>query len=158
MMFHSDHADAMSVIGMMGLRALHERGFRDDSDAMRMIRRACVRHTCKLPPSGTQKRTDTIDSLVGRDRAGISASEVQRWVRASMQKWVEWEHGTVEAYADAVAELEGHETLRRKVRRLQRDTEHELAQARELMLEMEACGYDMGHVLDMQERILKGVT
>lgn len=153
MMFHSDHADVMHMVGMNGLAKLHEEGFHDDSHAMRRVRRACVRYLCTLPKSGGQSKTDTIDPLIGRDRGNVSASETQRWVRASMQEWVEWEHGTVEVFSEAAKSLVGHESLWRLVTKLQRNTEQELAHARELMLEMEACGYDMCHVLDMQDRV-----
>ena len=157
MMFHSDHADAMRMVGMRGLASLHEDGFHDDSHALRKVRRACVRHMCKLPQSKGQSRTDTIDTLVGRDRSNIGASEAQRWVRASMQKWVEWEQGTVETYAKCAESLVGQESLWRLVTKLQRDTERELAHAKDVMLEMEACGYDMCHVLDMQNAITEEV-
>lgn len=151
MMFHSDHADMMRLIGMDGLHRLHEDGFGDDSKSLRRVRVACVEHLCMLPPTARQERTKTLEGMVGRDRSNIGQSEVQRLVRTSMQAWVEWESGTVECLRDAAEKLIGCASLWNLVRKLQRDTERELSKARDIAREMETCGYDMCHVLEMQD-------
>ena len=153
MMFHSDHADVMALIGMSGLHRLHEDGFMDDSKSLRKVREACVRYLGMLPPSGAQSKTKTLDGMVGRDRFNIGQSEVQRLVRSSMQEWVEWESGTVKCFRNAADEVGDCASLWHLLTKLQKATEKELSKAKETMREMESCGYDMCHVLEMQPRL-----
>lgn len=149
MMFHSDHADLMGLIGVKGLRKMHERGFRDDSHNMRKVRRACMSQLGKMPSHGNQERTKTLDSVVGRSNDNIGASERQRLVRSSMADWVKWESDTIAIYANACDKVAGNACLWELVRGLQADTERELARAKRLMQEFDACGYDMTHIYEM---------
>lgn len=149
MMFHSDHADMMRLLGIKSLRRLHEDGFSNDSHNMRKVRKACVSYLGKIPPHGKQERTKTLDSVAKRGADGIGASERQRLVRASMSDWIEWESGTIDTYARAANELCDHAVMWELMRELQSDTERELSHAREVSLELESCGYDMCHIFEM---------
>lgn len=149
MMFHSEHADLMRMLGIGWLAKLHEHGFMDDSKAYRKARRLCIRHCGMVAPSGNPPQPDALSQLKGHTRGDIRALDAQRMLRASMQEWRTWESGTAKAMAGAADELADSAVLWDAVRGMQFDVEHELAMLEEIMFEMDQCSYDMGHVHDM---------
>jgi len=149
MMFHSEHADLMRMLGITWLAKLHERGFKDDSKAYRKARTLCIRHCGTVAPSGNPPQPDALSQLNGHVKGDIRALDVQRMVKASMQEWRKWESGTAKAMASAADELTDSAVLWDEVRSMQSDVEDELAMLEEIMCEMDQCSYDVGHVHDM---------
>lgn len=146
MMFHSDHADLMSMLGIGWMRKLHERGFRDDSKSFRKVRSSCVRHLCTMAPRGGQVVGTSLDGLVGKTRSDIGVLDYPRLVKASMADWVEWEAGTAGVFHEASESLGG--ALWDVVHGLESDVEDELSLARDIERRMFACNYDMAQIYD----------
>ena len=143
-MFHSEHADLMHMLGL-GWKA-HEKGFIDDSKALRRVRRMSVRHLGAVPPQGRQERRD--DRMEGVTRQNIGPQSTQRLIRASITEWRDWEEGTASTFNEASAHLTGNSCLWEMVRELQAGAERERCEAEELLREMESCSYDLAHAYD----------
>lgn len=146
MMTHSDHADAMRFLGLDGFARMHEKGFKDDSHALRKVRRTCIDVLGKMPHQGNQSRTQTLDRLMQYESSQLSANDRYRTVTTLLEEWVEWERTTAETFESASEHLTGR--MWRLVNRLQVGAEGEHAEARRLLAEIRAC--DMQHVYEMQ--------
>ena len=155
MMFHSDHADLMCFMGMKGLKRYHECGYHDDAKTFRKVHRLGVKHCGMLVPNGDQDSDEPLRRYLGHSQRELEPKDKRDALMTSMQAWCEYEEETVKVYSRAARDLwgMGEATLWSKVFGLQRHAEQELATARKLHAEMEACGYDMCHVLDMQDAL-----
>lgn len=152
MMFHSDHADLSRMMGIEWLAELHEDGFAHDCEAFRKVRREGIRHTGMLVPGGRQERTHVLDKWAS-SKAWDAQPDAES-LRSAMLDWCDWEASAADTYRNAYRRLMdmGEMSLAKLVRKLAEDTELELAEARELMQEMSASGWDMPHVLSMGNR------
>ena len=153
MMFHSDHADLMCFIGLRGLKRYHECGYHDDAKMFRKVHRMGVKYCGKLVPNGDQRSIDVLAPYMTYTQGEMDAKGKRDALMNSMQAWVSYEEETVKVYSRAARDLwgMGESTLWEKVFQLQKKAEHELALAMKLHHEMQACDYDMCHVLDMQK-------
>ena len=151
MMFHADHADLCRLMGFENLAGHHDDGFLHDSKAHSKVRRLTVLHTCVIAPSGKQDRTHTLDRWQGVKREGVSREQRESAIRDAMVDWCDWEQSAAATYNNAYRRMLecGHMALADLMRRLAEDTEDELAEARKMYAEMEACDWDMSHILEM---------
>lgn len=145
-MFHSDHADLMSFLGLGRFAEMHEEGFLHDSRALRDMRSECIERLGRIPPQGDQRRGVTLSKLMAYSRPDLSASDRYKLATESLTAWAEWERGTAEALNEAKSLLDG--VLWRRVDKLARGAEDEAVEAETLSMEAMAC--DMAHVYDMQ--------
>ena len=111
-----------------------------------------IDHLCVIPSQGPQKASDALDGISGRTAGSIGVTETARLVEASLKAWADWEEGASAAYGMAADALSGHRVPYEELRRLQRDSEGELVEARLILTELMHVGGDMSHVHDMQER------
>ena len=144
MMFHSDHADLCRLMGFKRLTKLHERGFRDDSSALRMVHGLCIERTGMLVPQGRQERTRTLDRWQGVRRRGIPTEDRAKALESVMSDWLDWEDGTADTYRMAARRLweMGETALSLRVNDLAEETEAELAGATDLYCRLSASGWD----------------
>lgn len=154
MMFHSDHADLCAYLGIGWLAGLHEDGYEHDSGCLRRVRRMSVRHLGLPVPEGRQERGHSLDAFRGTRRWDVKADAICPTVSDAMHAWVDWESGTVTVLTVAASRLMecGELLLHDRVKAIAKDTSRELAHARDLLREMEAVGWDMSHVLQMDGR------
>lgn len=152
MMFHSDHADLCMWLGVNWLSGLHEDGYRHDAACLRDIHRMSVRFCGLMPQDGRQQRTHTNDAYRSTPRWSVKADVRETALCDAMHDWVDWEAGTVQVLASAYRRLfdAGETAVACKVKAITKDTEKELAHARDLLCEMEAVGWDMAHILEMK--------
>lgn len=151
LMFHSEHADLCRWLGIDWLADLHEEGFLHDSSCLRRMRRLALRHTGCMVPEGRQERGHALDAFRGTQRWCVKMDVRETALCDAMHDWCDWEDGTVTVLTSAVNRLEscGELLLADKVRAVAKDTSRELAEARDLMVEMKAVDWDMTHVLEM---------
>lgn len=149
MMFHSDHADLMRMLGMTCLHKLHEHGYKSDARSLRKVRCACVRHLGMLPTQGHQSRGEDLDCIRGTHRSDIGPSMAQKLLKASLHAWRDWETGTAEVFYDASCAL-GGAGLWDLVRMLQSGAEDEASEACDLIREMDSCCWDMCHAHELR--------
>lgn len=154
LMFHSEHADLCRYAGVVWLAELHEEGFWHDTKCMREVKRACVRNLGVPVPEGRQDRSHALDAYRGTKRWDLKPDVTKSIVCDAMHAWVDWEAGTVTVLANATARLEssGELLLADMVRKVAKDTRRELAEARDLMCEMESTCWDMSHIQQMKRR------
>lgn len=142
MMFHSDHADTMRLIGFGNLARLHEDGYHDDSKSLRKVHRACIDHLGVIVPQGSQARPEHAD--VG----DVGQSGRRRMLRSSMEEWAEWESCTSRLFAECACEMT-NAALWDLVHGLQSNVDMELAGARSVMARMDACDWDPSVVVTL---------
>jgi hypothetical protein len=153
MMLHSDHADLMAFLGLRGFKRYHERGYHDDAMAFRKIHRATIKYTNMMVPQVDQEGSDELSPYMNYDRMTLDSEAKRNALEGAMASWEEWEQGTVQTYSRAARDLQalGEAKLWKKVYELQCKAEKELAMLRKLTCDMKTCGWDMCHILDMQE-------
>ena len=151
MMFHSDHADLCRLLGVEWLARAHEDGYLHDSKAHAKMRRKYIRHVGMMASAGRQERTRTLDQWRGRRMADVQCDTRPIALRDAMRDWCEWETGAADTYRTAYQRLLscGHMALAEEARELAVETEDELSRARAMWVEMDACGFDMPHVMEM---------
>ena len=151
LMFHSEHADICHTVGVEWLARLHEEGFEHDSGCMREMRRLAIRHLGMPVPEGRQDRTHSLDAYRGSKCWDLSPDVRLQAIKSAMHEWIDWESGTVTVLTSAYGRLgdSGELLLADKVKRVVKDTSRELANAREILVEMESVGWDMSHILQM---------
>lgn len=148
LMFHSDHADLMTFLGLGGFAHLHEDGYRHDSRSLRRMRTECIRRVGKIPQQGNQSKGNALSKVIAYSRRELSANDRYRLTNESLKAWSEWEHGTSKVLTESLGVLDGQ--LWKMVDKLARGAEDEAMMADELCMEVAAC--DMAHVYDMQSR------
>jgi hypothetical protein len=149
MMFHSDHADLMRLLGLMRFARLHEDGYMSDSKAYRKVRAMCIDHGRMLCPSGDQSRGKSLDQLRGKRSDQISAQDRRQLLKGSFEAWAKWEADAASTYAEAAKGLEECEVARHRVLRMQRSAEREMVEAKRALEEMSACGWDLIHAYEI---------
>ena len=145
-MHHSNQADLVRFLGFDGFAKLHERGFMDDSENLRRVRRKCIRYLGRIPMQGNQERDALLSKVIAYHSSDLSANDRYRLAVSSLEEWAKWEQGTAETFGKAAESLDG--TLWKLVKRLQRGAEAEHAEAQRLLTEAKAC--DLAHLYDMQ--------
>lgn len=155
MMFHSDHADLCRFLGVEWLARLHDDGFLHDSKAHCKVKMMAVRLTDMMVSSGRQERTHALDQWRGMRTTDVTCDKRNQGIADAMDDWCEWEESAASTYRTAYSRLVsmGQMVLADEMRRLAKDTERELAEAKSLRLEMRACGYDIAHVMEMGAEI-----
>lgn len=149
MMFHSEHADLMRLVGIRWLASLHEDGYEHDAKAYRKARRLCIDHMERMCPTGDQRRPEPVGKAAQTPRQGLSAQDMRQLVKTSLEGWAAWESSAAKAYADASVSLVGNDTLYRWAKRLQRAAEAELAEVRSAISELSSCNWDIVHAYEM---------
>ena len=151
-MFHLEHADLCEWIGVPWLYALHREGYEHDSACLRRMRRACVRHLGTFATEGRQERSHMLDAYRQAKRWETKLDVRTTALSDAMYDWVDWEDGTVTILTSASKRLSdaGYLLLSDKVRDMAEDTSRELAEARELLMQMESVDWDMGYILEMR--------
>jgi len=151
MMFHSDHADLCSWLGVRWLAELHEEGYHHDARCLRKVHRIGIEISGLMVPDGRQERTHSLDAYRQVKRWEVKPDVRKSALSDAMHDWIDWEAGTVQVLASAYRRLFdcGETTMALKVRDMARDTEKELAHARDLLCEMDAVCWDMPHVMEM---------
>lgn len=157
MMLHSDHADLMCFLGLRGLKRLHECGYHDDAKRLRKVHRLGIKYTQQMVPQGRQSASDALEPYMRYKQSEVDADTRRTALMDAMAGWVEYEADTAKLFSRAARDLwgMGEGILWVKVFALQKEAEHELATARKLHDEMAACGYDMCHVMEMQDPLHK---
>ena len=152
MMFHSDHADLCAWLGIGWLTALHEDGYEHDAACLRKVHRMSVRFCGLMPQDGRQQRTHSLDAYRSTPRWDVKCDVRCQALCDAMHDWIDWEAGTVQVFAGAYRRLYdcGETALAEKVKAITKDTELELAHARDLLCEMETVEWDMSHVYEMK--------
>ena len=150
-MFHSDHADLCLWLGIRWLSDEHEDGYLHDSGCLRRVHRIGIRDCGLMVPDGRQQRTHALDAYRQTKRWDVQRDVRMAALCDAMRDWCEWEDGTATMMNAAYRRLFdcGQTDAALVVRKVARDTERELAHARDLLCEMEACGWDMAHVMEM---------
>lgn len=151
-MFHLEHYDLCSWLGVKWLAELHKDGYEHDSTCLRKMRHECVRHLGVFAPEGRQERSRYLDAFRQQRRCDVKSDVRKTAIDNAMHDWIDWEDGTVSLLTNACGRLEsqGCLLLADRVRRVAKDTSVELAEAKELLLEMEAVDWDMSHIIDMR--------
>ena len=144
-MHHSNQADLVRFLGFDGFAKLHERGFMDDSENLRRVRRKCIRYLGRIPMQGNQEQDALLSKVIAYHSSDLSANDRYRLAVSSLEAWERWERGTAEVFSEASNALDG--TLWKLVKRLQRGAEKEAVEASRLLTEAKAC--DMAHLYDM---------
>lgn len=154
MMFHSDHADLCRLLGVEWLAKLHEDGYLHDSKAHAKVRRQTIRHVGLLASAGRQERTRTLDQWRGRRMSDVQPDARSIALRDAMRDWCDWEESAADTYRTAYSRLLscGCMSLAEESKELAVETEEELSRARAIWAEMDACGFDMPHVMEMGGR------
>lgn len=152
LMFHSEHADLCRWLGIEWLANVHEDGFLHDSSCLRRMRRLALRHTGCMAPEGRQDRSHALDAFRGTQRWCVKGDVREAALCDAMHDWCDWEEGTVTVLTSAVNRLEscGELLLADKVRAVAKDTSRELAEARDMLVEMESVNWEMPHILEMR--------
>lgn len=154
LMLHDQLADYFGFLGLAGYRALHEHRYREESAGMRATHRYYLSRYQRLIPAGRPEDPAVLPSgWSGRERSEVDASTRRKAVREGFHRWVEWERGTCQLLAQSVGQLSelGEVAAADEVRRMLRDTDQELADAREMLLELEAVDYDLSVIVPAQE-------
>ena len=154
MMFHSDHADLCSWLGVRWLSELHEDGYLHDSKCLRRVHRDGITFLGLLVPDGRQQRSHALDAHMGRTRWCVQHDDIVPAIRLAMEDWCDWEDGTAKAMNAAYRRLFdcGETAVACRVKAIARDTEEELAEARGILAEMEAVCWDLPHIMQMGGR------
>lgn len=152
MMFHSDNADLCRLMGVEWLAELHDDGFLHDAKAHAKVRRLAILHTRGTVASGRQDRTHTLDQWRKVRACDITHEQRMVALRDAMDDWCEWEESAAETFRAAYSRMLdcGHAAIAKRLLKLAEDTEDELAEARLIRAEMDACAWDMPHVMEMR--------
>lgn len=149
MMFHSEHADLCRWLGLTWLAKMHEDGYEHDAKCLRKVRRLCIDRFGTFPTEGRQERGHALDAYRNIHSWAIKADVRETALKASVEGWVDWEASTVTILTGAHSQLQGELMMADAFRKLAVDTSVELAGARRIMAEMDACGWDIVHAYDM---------
>lgn len=156
LMLHDQLADYFDFLGLPGYRALHEYRCRDESEGMRATHRYYLSRFQRLIPTGRPEDPAVLpSSWSGRERSEVDASTRRKAVREGFRHWVEWERGTCQLLAQSARDLSdiGEVAAADEVRRMLHETDQELADAQEMLLELEAVDYDLTVILPAQEAL-----
>lgn len=149
MMFHSDHADLMRLVGIGWLAGLHEDGYGHDSKSYMKVRRACIGHLGTICPTGDQRKSTTLDKVRGRKSSEISAQDRRQLLKSSLDEWAAWESSAADTYSEAAVGLIGNATLHKTAKKLQRSAERELVEALRIADELASLNWDLAHAYEM---------
>ena len=154
MMFHGEHADLCAYLGVWWLAGIHEDGYEHDNRCLRKVRRLSIEYLGLPVPEGRQERGHSLDAFRGMKRWDVSSDAIGPALKDAMHAWIDWEAGTVTVLTSSASRLmdSGELLLYDRVKKIANDTSKELANARDLMREMEAVCWDMSHVLQMSGR------
>lgn len=152
-MFHLEHADLCEWAGVPWLYELHRDGYEHDSKCLRKMRHLCVHHLGTFATEGRQERSHLLDAYKQTKKWELKADIRKTVIHDAMRDWVDWEDGTVTVLTSACKRLSdaGFLLLSDKVRDVIKDTSNELAEARELLSQMDAVCWDMSHILEMHK-------
>lgn len=152
-MFHLEHADLCEWLGVPWLYDVHRDGYEHDSECLRKMRRLCVQHTGLFATEGRQDRSHLLDAYKQTKKWDVKQDVRKTILRDAMRDWIDWEDGTVTVLTSACKRLSdaGNLLLSDKVRKVVNDTSEELAEARDMLVRMEAVDYDMAYILEMQD-------
>lgn len=150
-MFHLEHADLCEWLGVPWLYELHREGYEHDSACLRKMRKLCVEQLGTFATEGRQERSHLLDAYRQTKKWDLKPDVRKTVLNDAMHDWVDWEDGTVTVLTSACKRLSdsGMLLLSDKVRSIVKDTSEELADARELLVLMEASGWDMSYILTM---------
>lgn len=152
-MFHLEHADLCEWVGVPWLYDVHREGYEHDSECLRRMRRLCVHHLGTFATEGRQERSHLLDAYKQTKRWDVKSDVRKTVVCDAMHDWIDWESGTVTLLTSAYNRLadSGNLLLADKVKAVVKDTSDELADARDMLAQMEAVNFDMTYVLEMHE-------
>lgn len=151
-MFHLEHADLCRWLGVEWLAREHEGGHDHDTACLKKMRALCIRHLGTFVPEGRQERGHLLDAYRQQHSWEAKLDVREAALRDAMTDWVDWESGTATLLASASSRLAdmGELLLSDAVRKVAKDTSRELARARQLMMEMDAAGWDICRIIDME--------
>ena len=79
----------------------------------------------------------------------VNAQDRRQLLKNSFEEWANWEADAASTYAEVAKGLEGDEVARHKVLKMQRSAERELVEAKRILDEMSACGWDLIHAYEI---------
>jgi hypothetical protein len=149
MMFHADHADICMYLGYRKLAGMHEDGFEHDSSCYREVHRLGIEYLGLIVKGGRQERNHAVDAY-SENRNAVSQDVRMAAVKDAMAEWIDWEAATATILKSAYKRLwdAGEMSLAKAVLKMVRDTESELAEARDLNILLSASGWDPAYLCD----------
>ena len=156
MMMHDQMADAYNFLTMPGFRALQEKRFMEETEAMRKLHLYYICHYNMLLEEGHPQDPRALPhSWQGYTRQQVATDTKRKAVRELMEHWVRWEKETKCCYQKAYADLMecGEVAAAQQVKQLICDVDEELAYAEMLHLRLEAVTYDMPTMDQMQAEL-----
>lgn len=156
LMFHSQMADCFLFLGLRGFEKEQECHYLDESLSYRKLNRYYTEHYNRLVPEAAVENPGVIPAgWYKYSRQDVDGSTKRNTVRDGFSKWVQWESETKTLYEKATKDLlsEGDIAGALKTGSLVRDVSAELARAEEEQLSLEATGYDLSAIIEMQDAL-----
>lgn len=154
LMFHDQMANYYAFLGFKGFQKEQEFHFVGESLSYRRLCRYFIRHYNRLVPEAAIENPSAIPSgwqkYQGQD---VDSSTRRKSISDGFSKWVEWERGTKAIYEECASSLYSGGLVAGAIaiEKLVQDVDKELAIADGERLDLEAAGYDLPTIIEMQD-------
>lgn len=133
----------------------HKKQYREEDTNYKKLNKYYIRKQNKLITEGPVNASNTIIPLEwhSKTRYDLSADEVRNAVQFSIGTWVDWERRTKELYSASYRKLIdlGYVAEAQHIAKLLKDVDKELSEAEDLQIRLNAIGYDLIEIMDMNE-------
>lgn len=155
-MFHDQLANYYAFLGLRGFQKEQEYRFYDEVSSFRRLSRYYVSHYNRLIAEPKFEAPTVIPSgWHGRERQEVDSSTRRNAIDSGYAQWIKWERETKALYEQAASDLymDGAVAGSLAVEKLVSDVDHELAEAEQEQIALEAIGYDMTEIIDKQKAL-----
>lgn len=156
LMFHNQMAEYFLFLGLCGYSAMHEYQYFSESLERENLRRKYIhRHGHLIPDVYEGKASAIPDNMMTANRMSIGKGTKQKAVEDCFNDYHAWESETKELYQEYSGKLRefGAVIDASCMERMAENVSCELERIENIVMDLIACSYDMGYIVDSQEKI-----
>lgn len=157
-MFHDQMTAYFAFLGLDGFSKLQEYRYFEESATYRKISAYFISHYNKLIEEKELTNSPVIpDNWYGYTRQDVDTATRRNGLQEAFDKWIAWETDVKALYERSCDELYKSQAMAAEIvlEAVLRGVDDELKYASELKLNLDAGGYDLAYILEMQEPLKK---
>ena len=155
MMVHEQFANYYNFLGLEGYKECHEYHYIEETLSYRDICEYYISHYNKLIPEVQIENPKVIPaSWYNHVRQDVDTNTKRNSVKTGLTTWKDWEMNTKKLYEQMFKELMTLNEIAAacKIKELVMNVDKELEKVEGYLLNKEAVGYDIGHIISEQSK------